>query len=67
VLDFLIGALDNQVHSGATNWVVAEKLKRAWQAGLLTDDQYLTAHNLMAQGQYKEMQEYLDGLRKARQ
>ena len=66
LLDLELGALDPEVHSGVTNFSIEIKLKRALAAGLLDDEQYTTAHNLMAQGKYEEMQAYLDALAKAR-
>lgn len=63
ILDLGIGALDPDVHRGATNFSVEVKLKRAYAAGQLDEEQYTTAHNLMAQGKFKEMQEYLSNLR----
>lgn len=62
LLDLGIGALDPEVHRGTTNFLVEVKLKKAWTAGILDDEQYQTAHNLMAQGKFAEMQEYLSSL-----
>lgn len=62
LLDLGIGALDPDVHRGTTNFLVEVKLKKAWAAGVLDDEQYQTAHNLMAQGKFAEMQEYLSNL-----
>jgi hypothetical protein len=59
ILDLGIGLLDPQVHSGVANELVERRLKAAWNKGTLTDEQYIDAHNLMAQGKFKEMQEYL--------
>ncbi|ARU21615.1 glutamine amidotransferase [Ralstonia solanacearum] len=61
-LDLGIGALDPNVHSGATNFAVELKLRHAYEAGKLDEEQYFTAHNLMAQGKFKEMQDYLSSL-----
>lgn len=59
ILDLGIGLLDPQVHSGVANELVERRLKVAWNKGALSDEQYIDAHNLMAQGKFKEMQDYL--------
>ncbi len=59
ILDLGIGLLDPQVHAGVANATVEIKLKKALSNGTLTDEQYIDAHNLMAQGKFKEMQDYL--------
>lgn len=62
LLDLGISALDPDIHRGTTNFVVEIKLKKAWAAGILDDEQYETAHNLMVQGKFAEMQAYLSSL-----
>src|SRR5574343_1012140 len=62
LLDLGISALDPDVHRGTTNFLVEVKLKKAWAAGVLDDEQYETAHNLMVQGKFAEMQAYLSSL-----
>jgi Domain of unknown function (DUF4124) len=62
LLDLGLGALNPQVHGGFTNATIEIKLKKALASGALDEDQYITAHNLMSQGKYKEMQDYLQSL-----
>lgn len=62
LVDVGLGALNPQVHAGATNAAIEIKLKRALASGALDEEQYIVAHNLMAQGKYRELQEYLDQL-----
>jgi hypothetical protein len=59
ILDLGIGLLDPQVHAGVANAAVELKLRKALSSGALTEEQYIEAHNLMAQGKFKEMQDYL--------
>lgn len=63
LIDLGLAALNPEVHSGVTNFVIETKLKKGWSSGALTDEQYTTAHNLMANGQIKEMLSYLQSLR----
>lgn len=63
LLDIGLAALDPDMHGSVTNIVVETKLRKAWAAGVLNDEQYETAHNLMSQGKFKDMQDYLSGAR----
>jgi hypothetical protein len=66
LLDLGIGLLDPQVAAGAANALVELKLTKAYERGDLTLEQYIEAHNLMAQGKFKEMQDYLLAISKAK-
>lgn len=67
ILDLGLAMLDPEKAVATGNIAIEFKLKTAWSKGILDDEQYTTAHNLMSQGKYKEMQDYLDSLRAARQ
>ncbi|MET3119894.1 hypothetical protein AAKU64_004141 [Undibacterium sp. GrIS 1.8] len=60
LLDTGIALLDTEKHGAITDASIEFKLQDAWGSGRLTDDQYITAHNLMSQRKYKEMQDYLN-------
>jgi hypothetical protein len=59
LLDLGIGLLDPQVYGATANTYVEIRLKKALNDGTLTVEDYTEAHNLMAQGKFKEMQDYL--------
>jgi hypothetical protein len=66
LLDLGVGLLDPQVHAGVTNAAVELKLRKAQNSGAITEEQYIEAHNLMAQGKFKEMQDYLLAISKGK-
>lgn len=67
VLDIGMALLNPEMHHSITDINIESKLVNARDTGILDLEQYITAHNLMANGKYKEMQDYLDALRAARQ
>ena len=62
VVDLGIGMLDPDMAGHTASIVVDKKLKDAWAKGLLDEEQYIEAKNLLAGGRYKELTDYLQSV-----
>ena len=62
LLDLGLNLLNPDMFSSTANITLELRLRRLRDAGVLDLEQYTEAHNLMAQGRYREMQEYLNSL-----
>lgn len=62
LLDLGLNLLNPDTFSDVARFKIELTLKRALAQGALNEEQYIEAHNLMAQGKYAELQAYLQGL-----
>ena len=62
LVDLGVAMLDPNTATSTANIVVETRLKSAYTKGLIDEEQYITAHNLMAAGRYKEMSDYLQSI-----
>ncbi len=62
ILDIGVAALNPETYGAVANTTVELRLKKAYEKGILDDEQYVTAHNLMAAGKFREMTEYLKSI-----
>jgi len=62
LVDLGLAMLDPNTATSTGNIVIETKLKAAWAKGVIDEEQYITAHNLMAAGRYKEMSDYLQSV-----
>jgi hypothetical protein len=67
LVDLGLAMLDPNTAVGISQIVIENKLVKARDQRLLDFDQYVVAHNLMAAGRYKEMQDYLQSVLKEKQ
>lgn len=65
LLDLAMAALDPDVFKGSSSFLLEVKLKRAYASGLLDEEQFSTVHNLMSEGKYAELAEFMKAIRSA--
>ena len=62
LVDLGVAMLDPNTATSVANSVLEARLRSAYTKGLIDEEQYITAHNLMAAGRFKEMSDYLQSI-----
>lgn len=62
LVDLGVAMLDPNTATSVANSVLEARLRSAYTKGLIDEEQYITAHNLMAAGRLKEMSDYLQSI-----